>query len=663
MCGISGIISLQGTQADPRALQAMNDCLKHRGPDGEGFLFYDGKQTHTAFGKDTPEHIRHASMPHAPQEAMSDLHSGFIFGFGHRRLAILDLGENGHQPLCNVASDLWITYNGEIYNYLELRAELQTKGHVFRTRTDTEVVLAAYREWGTDCLNHFNGMWAFVLFDANKKIFFGSRDRFGVKPFYYYTDKNRFVFASEQKALLRLPDIRSGINPKAVADYFIAGEIEYQEEGVFQNILELFPSQAFILGLNDGVFRQWQWYNLPVNETYESFHPDRFQTYCKRTEELIRDAVRIRLRSDVPVGSCLSGGIDSSSLVGIMSSFRKEDQAMPPFHTFTASFPGLSCDETSWARIAAEHSSSIWHSAQPELPELIRDLEQLVYSQDSPLWSTSTYAQFRVMRLVQEQGIKVILDGQGGDELFAGYTPYYTRYVGDMLRHFRLGAASSAIHKAGPFPGNILSLGKSHLKNNLLHHLPASVQMKITRSYFKDMDYLDPSLLNLYADEKRKKSDARSSSLNGLLKKEFVNTRLKLYLKCEDRSSMWHSVESRTPFADDHPLIEYIFNIPGSYKIHEGTFKYLLRESMKKYIPAPILERTDKMGYNTPNNEWVTRMKGDLKDYFTDSLRPYLQIDKLRKEYDSFFDISTASENGRIFKFMAFAAWFKVFKP
>ncbi len=661
MCGISGIVSLQGTAADARSLQVMNDLIRHRGPDGEGFVFYNGTQCETAYGDDTPAAIREAEMIHAPRRPVTVLNGPYVFGFAHRRLAILDLGQNGHQPLCSADKEIWITYNGEIYNYLELRAQLESKGHQFRTQTDTEVIIAAYREWGMDCLSHFNGMWAFVLFDKVRNLVFGSRDRFGVKPFYYYKDERLFLFASEQKALLKHPDVKTGINPRAVADYFIAGEIEYEEEGIFSNIFELFPAHAFTIDLASGAFRKWSWYTLETNERHEKFIPGQFEAYRKHTEELICDAVRIRLRSDVPVGSCLSGGIDSSSIVGVMKRFRQEEKSVSSFHTFTSSFVGEDCDETSWARLAADRAGAQWHSTQPRLPELIKDMEQLVYCQDSPLWSTSTYAQYRVMRLVKEQGIKVILDGQGGDELFAGYSPYYAWYVGDMLRSFKFASAGKAIRASGPFPQNILRLSKEHLKGNVIHRLPAGMQSRISNSYFKDMAYLDPSLIQLYKEKLQNNPVSAPSSLNGILLKEFVNTRLKLYLKCEDRCSMWHSVESRTPFADDHPLIEYIFQIPGNYKIHNGVYKHLLRESMSPYLPKEILERKDKMGYATPNNKWITEMREEMKKYFGDSLRPYIKVDKLKNDYDSFFNVSGNGENGRIFKFMAFATWMKVF--
>jgi asparagine synthase (glutamine-hydrolysing) len=265
-----------------------------------------------------------------------------------------------------------------------------------------------------------------------------------------------------------------------------------------------------------------------------------------------------------------------------------------------------------------------------------------------------------VMQLARQKGVKVILDGQGGDELFAGYNTYYTWYLADLAKHLQFGKASKTIRSAA-FPGNFRSVAKDYLKLKTLYRLSPSMQLKITKAYFKDISFLNPALGDLYLAEQTANPVKPPHSLNGILHKEFVNTRLKGYLKCEDRCSMWHSVESRTPFADDHPLIEFVFSVPGSYKIHQGKSKYLLRDAVKNYLPPEILGRTDKMGYATPNNKWIAEMKEELRPYFTDTLSPYIQMDKFRAEYDSFFNIQHAPENGRIFKFMVFAIWMKVF--
>jgi asparagine synthase (glutamine-hydrolysing) len=662
MCGISGVIGLQGLSTDPRALQRMNNAIRHRGPDGDGFLFFREGRFNTAYGDDTPDPIKQSTTPFAPAAHVQSLQGLFSFGFAHRRLAIIDLGENGHQPLCNADKNVWITYNGEIYNYIELKSELQSKGHKFLTRTDSEVILAAYKEWGSDCVTRFNGMWAFVLFDTEKNLFFGSRDRFGVKPFYYYHDSEHFIFASEQKALLKHPAVKSGVNAQALADYFVAGEIEYQEQGLFQNILELFPATSFTLELNTGTFKKWKYYSLETTSRFERFDQEQFAIHRDRCEALVRDAVRLRLRSDVPVGSCLSGGIDSSAIVGLIKSLSTEGgQPGTTLNTFTASFPEKEFDESKWALLAAEQAGAKSHLSIPTRVELMQDMESLIYSQDAPIWSTSTYAQFRVMRLAKQTGIKVILDGQGGDELFAGYPPHYTWYLGDLVRSLSFGNALKAVKAQSSFPGNIMSLTKDYLKLKAIHKLPAGLQMQIGSGYFRDLGYLDEGLVGQYHSNLNEKKEQRPRSLNDILLKEFVNTRLKGYLKCEDRSSMWNSVESRTPFADDHPLIEYVFSIPGNYKIHQGTHKYLMRQALQKYIPEPILQRKDKMGYASPNNKWVTEMREEMRPYFTDALRPYFKMGKLMKDYDSFFDIDGKPENGRVFKFMVFAVWMKVF--
>jgi asparagine synthase (glutamine-hydrolysing) len=657
MCGISGEITWNGSGVVPADVRATSNALRHRGPDGDGFLFMREGTFYPAYGDDTPEPVRHSSSPFAPVGPVENLEGRYDFGFAHRRLAILDLGENGYQPLCDRLRKVWITYNGEIYNYIELKAELQGKGHTFYTRSDTEVILAAYTEWGTDCVTHFNGMWAFVLFDAAKNIFFGSRDRFGVKPFYYHRAAGVFVFASEQKALLKHPKVRSGINAEAIADYFIAGEIEYREEGVFKNILELFPSCSFTINAGTGDFKKWVYYTLQTTPVYEVFDPKHFEEYKMHCAELIRQAVARRMRSDVPVGSCLSGGIDSSALVGLMRSLAGADTAI---NTFTASFPQKEFDESHWARLVSEENGTVAHFSCPTREDLLQDIESLVYSQDAPIWSTSTYAQYRVMKLVNSTGIKVVLDGQGGDELFGGYQPHYTWYLADHLRNFRYGTAASAIHHFAAFPKNLKSLGKDFLKYKSIHFLPAGLQQRIQKNYFRDLSYLNPDLLELYTKNRSQYADNNPRTLNEILLKEFVNTRLKGYLKCEDRCSMWHSVESRSPFSDDHPLIEYVFNIPGNYKIHNGTHN-LMREAVRPYIPAAVLQRRDKMGYASPNNRWVTEMREEMRPYFTENLRPYLNLNKLLNDYDSFFDIRKKPENGRIFKFMIFAVWMKVF--
>lgn len=658
MCGISGIVKLNGSSTELAiAVRKMNSAIKHRGPDGEGFVFADENWNPlTVFSEDTPAEISSSRFPHSPTTSIATINFPTNLVLAQRRLAIVDLSPAGHQPLCSPDHSLWITYNGEVYNYPELRTELESLGHQFFTHTDTEVVLTAYRQWGKECLHKFNGMWAFVIWDRNKKILFGSRDRFGVKPFYYYKDKSVFTFASEQKALLKNPFVNTSLNSAAVADYFVAGEIEYGEESFFKNIIELFPGTAFELSLQSGEFKKWNWYTLPKTEDKATFSEEQYKQYIEQTRELLINAIRIRLRADVPVGSCLSGGIDSSTIVGIIGDLISKNESVnvgDRLKLFTAVFDEVKIDERKWAKEMVDRTGAEWFTVQPKPEEFIRDVKELMYCQDVPIWSTSTYAQFRVMKLAKENNIRVVLDGQGGDELFAGYFPYYIPFWTELKNKGERARRKSEIVAYGE--GATKYRLRELLKQKTVPSLPLKMQLSIQRNYFPDMNYLDNDLIAQYAANYKQKSV--SKSLNETLRGEFVNTRLKGYLKCEDRCSMWHSVESRTPFADDHLLIEAVFKMPGMMKIRNGVTKYILREAAAPFIPDAIRNRKDKMGYATPNNKWISDLKDQFRPYFEQDLSGMIDKQKLLRDYNSFFSIEDKPENGRIFKFMAFAVW------
>ena len=661
MCGIAGIVKLTNTPIHlPESIRLMTQTISHRGPDDEGFMLCSENadlsselNIITAGSTDTPQNVCEAGSRYNPKKNISELDSDFFLAFGHRRLSIIDLSPAGHQPMCSGDGDLWITFNGEIYNYIELREELKMKGHQFTTQTDTEVVLNAYREWGNDCLSHFNGMWSFVIFDKNKKELFGARDRFGVKPFYYYKDTDVFAFASEQKALVKLPFVKTGINKKAVFDFFVKNEIELQEEGMFLNIMELFPSHAFRFDLQTKEWRSWKYYSLKINESNEVFNSSHFAEITEHTRQLLVNAVALRLRSDVPVGSCLSGGIDSSAIVGIINHLFSQDATInigKQLKLFTSSFNDAKVDESKWAKQMVDLTGGQWNQSFPDSTQLMNDLENLIFSQDIPIWSTSTYAQYRVMQSAKENGIKVVLDGQGGDELFAGYEHHQPFRLKELIQ-----SQNSLLNQGSKFL-------KSYLKEQILKQLPDSVQLKSNLLYFKDLHYLNSDFLQENKSQLSINNQNKGNSLNALLADEFCNTRLKIYLKCEDRCSMWHSVESRTPFADDINLIEYGFQIPASYKIHNGVSKYILREAAKKYIPETIKNRKDKMGYTIPQNQWISEIKDQIKPLFDDDLKDYMNVKSVQKDYQQLFDIAEQPENSRIFKFISFAIWKKQFK-
>lgn len=665
MCGISGIVSINGKSPELLgAARAMNAAIRHRGPDGEGFLVVDANNNCIpAFSEETPSEVSGARLPFSPTEHIGDAASDIKLVFGHRRLSIIDLSSTGHQPMCTADAKLWITYNGELYNYVELRSELESKGIRFITGTDTEVILHAYATWGSDCLQRFNGMWSFVIYDPQQQKLFGSRDRFGVKPFYYYLDNSVFTFASEQKALLKNPFVKTELNPDAVADYFVAGEIEYEEESFHKNILELFPGCAFELDVRSGAFRKWTYYTLEVNESFEAFDPEKSGGHVANIRTLLEDAVRLRLRSDVPVGSCLSGGLDSSAIAGLITAEVGKDAHAnigDQLKLFTAVFDDPSIDERKWAKEVVDRTGADWHTVQPSREELIRDFENLVRCQDVPIWSTSTYAQYRVMQLVKDNGIKVVLDGQGGDELFAGYNPYYVFLWGELNRHFRWGTLLGELGSYGSFAGAVKYWMREGFKQKTMNALSPARQVSVLNSYFPDIRYLDKGLVESFIRRRKEKQERAPRTLNGMLRQEFINTRLKGYLKCEDRCSMWHSVESRTPFSDDHLLIEYLFKVPGTYKIRKSENKFLLRAAAAPYLPDSIRLRRDKLGYATPNNKWITESRDDMRHWFDQDFDGILDKNALLRDYDGFFDVEGKPENGRIFKFMAFGAWKKL---
>jgi len=650
MCGIAGIIALN-TKAGNLAGTAgrMNDAIRHRGPDGEGYLLIRKEDEITAFGKDTPQSIISSSILHKPLQALEskDDVSGVL---AHRRLSIIDITANGHQPLCNLSKTLWIVFNGEIYNYIELKNELIASGHKFHTATDTEVVLAAYTQWGDDCVNRFNGMWAFVIYDKNNKQLFASRDRFGVKPFYYLKNENIFAFASEQKALLAAGIVEFAANEKAIFDYWLFSAMEEEEEGMFKGITELFPAHSLTLNLNTGELKKWKYYTLPYSNKYSDpvFNQEESMELIKSN---FLESVKLRLRSDVEVASCLSGGLDSSSIVSAIHLHTGKG-----LNTFTTAFKDASIDESHWAKIVSDHTNSKAHYTYPTSSDLLKDLHNLIYCQDIPIWSTSTYAQFRVMRLIHENNIKVALDGQGGDELFGGYGSYYFYYLRDILKNEGVVEFIKQARATGQLKRYF---GQLFIKK-YSGILPLSAQLSFHLKIHPELKYLNRNFLKRNIAILKKEKD--NSTLNEALNKDFNNTLLKTYLKCEDRCSMWHSVESRTPFADDINLIEYVFSLPSSAKIVNGELKSLMRKSMRGITPDAILDRQDKKGYLTPNRQWIAEIRNEVKHLFnTPGLSEYLDTKSILRDYEKLFNQPGKPDDGRIFKLIAFAKWFEIF--
>src|SRR2546427_815220 len=410
MCGIAGLYNTSGRPVDLHVLEAMTQVQAHRGPDGEGYaLMTIGRQ-------EKPFSVRGQL-----QDSLASGAHPYAVGFGHRRLAIVDLTLGGHQPMATPDERCWVTYNGEIYNYLELRDELRAHGHRFRSGSDTEVLLAAYRQWGEDCVRRFNGMFAFALWDGDRRRLFCARDRLGEKPFYYHWNGEQFAFASEIKGLLAA-GVRPSPNHRAMYDYLEGGALDYGDATFFENVRQLPPAHCLILdGQRLALARYW---DVPPGGEGPSRSP---RETAAQFRDLLRDAVRLRLRSDVPIGTCLSGGLDSSSIVCVANELMFGDHPEVSRElvgerqkTFSACFDDPAYDERRFIRPVLDRTGAESYYAFPDPKEFAATLLQLIWQQDEPFGSTSVFAQWNVMRLASRTGVKVALDGQGADELLTG---------------------------------------------------------------------------------------------------------------------------------------------------------------------------------------------------------------------------------------------------
>jgi len=651
MCGICGIVSrLDRIEFD--VIKKMNDEISHRGPDDEGYLTYNSESKNFL-------EIRKNNLSSIELDK-----NNFNLYLGHRRLSIIDTSECGHQPFKDPSGKYFLIFNGEIYNYIELKETLVQKGYKFGSHTDTEVLLYLYIEYGEKCLELLNGMWSFVILDIKNNTLFGARDRFGVKPFYYFFDGNFFIFSSEIKSLIKAPMIKREINDEAAFDYLTIGRIIDDHSTLFKNIFELESSSFFKLDLNNFTFKKQKYYKLDFTEEWERFDERKCKIYVEQIREKIFDAVNLRLRSDVKVGSCLSGGIDSSAIVCVINYLLKEhksEQVGDLQKVFTSVFPDTVIDETNWASLVVNSTKSEWFKTFPKSNELLDDLEKLIYVQDVPFGSTTIYSQYRVMKLASENGVKVLLDGQGGDELFTGYVYFFRSYFNEMLRNNDIKSFIYEFRNIHNSPISKKELLKALTMSFAKLSFPISLKRKLFNLKVSESNLLNDNFYRNYESRLELGRFIEHTELNFALYDQFTKTSLRELLKYEDRNSMNFSIEARTPFADDVNLIEYVFKIPSSYKIRNGWTKYLLRESMRGIIPEPIRERKDKLGFATPEYHWLNDIKDHLKKYFTPDLDRYFDTSKILKNWDSIFDNQTKTGFTTIWRFINFAIWKKVY--
>lgn len=584
MCGIFGFIRTSPGPSDPAREKALLGRLLHRGPDDKGVLYVTGGGTQIS----------------QDPEPYSDVAAGFL----HRRLSILDLSEAGRQPMSTPDGRYYLSFNGEIYNYEDLRMELERLGHTFHSTGDTEVLLHALATWGTEALPRLVGMFALSLLDTAERKMLLARDFAGIKPLYYSQTSEGFAFASEITPLLDLPGVSRRINPQRAYDYLRHGLTDHGGETTWADVRQL-PSCHFMwvdLDRPDRLIPER--YTPAVFQREESLS---FEQAAEKLRETFLESIRLHMQSDVPVGAALSGGIDSSAVVSGMRHLYPDAE----LHAFSyiATDPRIS--EERWIDLVGAHAGLRLHKVSPTPDEMVADLDELIRIQEEPFGSTSIYAQFRVFKLAREAGIKVMLDGQGADELFGGYKLHVAARLASMIRKGEWSRAWQYVRhlKHSPMAGGRL--------NQVLYAMgmlaPEKVQAPMMRFTGREAD---PSwLVTSWFEERgvrRSPHQWRSESkevLHEMLRRTFEETSLPMLLRYEDRNSMAFSIESRVPFVTP-PLLYFVSSLPESFLIDDrATTKAIFRKAMRGIVPDAILDRRDKVAFATPETEWLARMK------------------------------------------------------
>jgi asparagine synthase (glutamine-hydrolysing) len=579
MCGIAGMLWAEPA-AQRQSTAALLRLLQHRGPDDHGWLLLSGDKVRRGRGDPGDE----------PAQVV----------LVHRRLSILDLSAAGWQPMSSADGRLHLVFNGEIYNYLELRRELEQLGHIFHSRSDTEVLLQALAAWGRGALTRLVGMFAFALVDTRRRTLLLARDFFGIKPLYYAWPAGGFAFASEIKALLDLPGIKRQANPHRLYEYLRFGLTDHGGHTLFAPIRQLPAAHYLEVPLDRAAqpepIRYWQ--VDPAERLDLSL-----EEAGRRLRELFLDSVRLHLRSDLPVGAALSGGIDSSAIVAAMRYL----EPRLDLHAFSYVADDAAVSEERWIDTAGQAARAVVHKVQPRPEELVEDLDRLVHQQDEPFGSTSIYAQDRVFRLARQAGITVMLDGQGADEMLAGYRPYLAARLASLLRQGRLRRAHSFWKRAARLPG---SGGRKHL---LLHAASLAVPPGLKRwgLHLTGRTRM-PIWLNSswFADRGVKALPRRApvraaDMLRQALWQSVAETSLPMLLRYEDRNSMAYSIESRVPFLTP-ALVSFVLRLPEDHLIgRDGTSKNVFRLAMRGLVPDSVLDRRDKIGFATPEQRWL----------------------------------------------------------
>jgi asparagine synthase (glutamine-hydrolysing) len=648
MCGICGIIAQRHYRVQPETLKTMCDVLAYRGPDDEGMVLVRGDRY-----LETKE-----------QGVFEGNGHGFEVGLGQRRLSIIDLSDLAHQPMSNENRTIWIVFNGEIYNFREIKPELENRGHSFRSKSDTEVILHAYEEWGADCLQRFRGMFAFAIWDANLKQLFIARDRLGKKPLVYLNQNGFFAFASEIKALLQIPGVERKVNDKALHDYLTYQYVP-SPHTIFEGIYKLPPAHYLIMDSRGNVKIERYWKlrfsavggkKPDINETSDAIR------------EKLEESVRLRLISDVPLGAFLSGGIDSSLVVGIMAKLSDR-----PVKTFSIGFEEKDFDELTYARMVAKHFSTDHHEFVVK-PNAIEILPKLVWHYNEPFADSSAIPTYYVAKMTREY-VTVVLTGDAGDENFAGYHRYLRSKWVALFSKIPEGMRGNLL------PGFLRTIGQLHWKEkkfNRLANYIESVSSNQARNYAEQIKIFNAGEKDDLYSAEFSRTIAGSDSVQYLLNKygeaetddlieQLLYLDINTYLPEDllvkmDIATMANSLEARVPFLD-HPLMEFVASLPSTLKVRGNITKYILKKTYADFLPKEILTRR-KMGFGVPVSRWFRK---ELKEYVFDILldpqslkRGYFKKESVERLLSEHLE-GRYDHSSKIWALLFLEIWFRTF--
>lgn len=666
MCGISGIINTGVDTFNVSDIKSMTAIVRHRGPDDAGYIVIDEDENINIAGDtDTPQQVYNSNIPYRPNAPIDAYtQTKYRVAFGHRRLAIVDLSPCGHCPMSYNNNRYWITYNGEIYNYRELKQQLQQLGHSFISQSDTEVILAAYAQWGVECLQKFHGMWAFAVYDTEKKEIFIARDRFGIKPLYYWIAPNQSLcFASEIKQFTTLPGWQARLNKQRSFDYLMYNMTDHTDETMFTGVFHIPAGQYYYASVGNLKIEAGEklllikWYQPQFTGSNISF-----DEAAVTFEKYFKASVKEHLIADVEVGSALSGGQDSTAIVCEINNLLKESGKTDIQKTISYCSADERYNEKKWVDEVIRAVNVETHYICETTEGVVEKASELVWYHDEPNQSQSELATWQVYRRAKEKNIKVLINGQGADEYLSGYEAFTNFRWVQLLRKGKLKQLNYEIDNSTTYanPGRLATYIRL-----CYFMVPAFVRNFFstkTSAYKKTASLISFEKLGAKEQHPYDEMEYKSDSIFNIAHRQMLNNPLPKYLRYEDRMSMANSIEARVPFLD-HRLVEFTTQLPADYLDGVGETKKLLLHGLKNILPASIRERKDKIGFVTSEEKWMRQqMTGQFRQLLEESIQNSKGI--IKPEALAYFDEivkGTIPFNYTYWRLIAFGVWMKKF--